>query len=234
MPRDVVTTSGIEGKLRGQADRFRKLSWPILAVSLIVTAGLVADLSLRNTPTFHTDLSDFAPESDSADAHERISKHFSNETRPMFVHVTRDDGGNVLDIDTLHEMDEHLAFVKGEEISQQNFVQSWITAPSLLQTALDEEAGGIELSEVTSWQQMIELVIDINETDCPGDVSKQREVAQFVLDGMLNVDFDGTEICLYIQSDGEQGSAAMVSSSTLWILEIDPNLSSEDRKVKAP
>ena len=118
-------------------------------------------------------------------------------------------------------MDEHLTFVKGEEISQQNFVQSWITAPSLLQTALDEEAGGIELSQVTSWQQMIELVIDINETDCPGDVSKQREVAQFVLDGMLNVDFDGTEICLYIQSAGAQGSAAMVSSSTLWILELD-------------
>lgn len=232
MPRDVVTTSGIEGKLRGQADRFRKLSWPILAVSLIVTAGLVADLSLRNTPTFHTDLSDFAPESDSADAHERISKHFSNETRPMFVHVTRDDGGNVLDIDSLHQMNEHLAFVKGEEISQQNFVQSWITAPSLLQTALDEEANGVKLSDVTSWQQMIELVIDINETDCPGDVSKQREVAQFVLDGMLNVDFDGTEICLYIQSDGDEGSATMVSSSTLWILEIDPNLSSEDRKVK--
>ncbi len=63
---------------------------------------------------------------------------------------------------------------------------------------------------------------------CP----KQRDVAQFILDGMLNEDFDGTEICLWIETDGAEGSATVTASSTLWILEIDPSLSTEERKVK--
>ena len=98
----------IEDALRGQSARFRKFSWPILILSVALTAGLVVDLAFVDTPTFHTDLSDFAPDSESADAHERISEHFSNETRPMFVHVTRDDGGNVLDMPSLNLMDSHL------------------------------------------------------------------------------------------------------------------------------
>lgn len=222
----------IEDALRGQSARFRKFSWPILILSVALTAGLVVDLAFVDTPTFHTDLSDFAPDSESADAHERISEHFSNETRPMFVHVTRDDGGNVLDMASLNLMDSHLDKVMNESELLQGVVVNWITAPSILQLALDEEANGTSLSDVESWEEMLNLVIDVNESDCPGDVSKQQEVAQFVLDGMLNKDFEGTEICLWIDSDKEKGSANVSASSTLWILEIDPNLSSEERKIK--
>ena len=222
----------IEDALRGQSARFRKFSWPILILSVALTAGLVVDLAFVDTPTFHTDLSDFAPDSESADAHERISEHFSNETRPMFVHVTRDDGGNVLDMPSLNLMDSHLDKVMNKSELLQGVVVNWITAPSILQLALDEEANETSLSDVESWEEMLNLVIDVNESDCPGDVSKQQEVAQFVLDGMLNKDFDGTEICLWIESDKEEGSANVSASSTLWILEIDPNLSSEERKIK--
>ena len=222
----------IEDRLRNQSDNFRKMSWPILIVSVVLTIGLAADLAFVDTPTFHTDLSDFAPDSDSSEAHERISEHFTNETRVMFVHVTRDDGGNVLDMDSLELMDSHLDLVQNESQMMQNVVQDWITAPSILQIALDEEANGTELSDVESWEEMMNLVIDINESDCPGDVSKQREVAQFILDGMLNSDFDGSEICLWIESDGAQGNAIVSASSTLWILEIDPSLSNQERKSK--
>lgn len=218
--------------MRGQSDRFRKFSWPILIISAAMTIGLVADLAFVDTPSFHTDLSDFAPDSESADAHERISEHFSNETRPLFVHVTRDDGGNVLDMDSLNLMNTHLSIIENESKSMQDVVVNWITAPSILQLALDEEANGTELSMVNSWEEMLNLVIDVNESDCPGDVSKQREVAQFILDGMLNNDFDGTEICLWIETNGEEGSPVVSASSTLWILEIDPDLSNSERKVK--
>jgi len=227
-----VRSVPIEDRLRNQSDNFRKMSWPILIVSVILTIGLAADLAFVDTPTFHTDLSDFAPDSDSSEAHERISEHFTNETRVMFVHVTRDDGGNVLDMDSLELMDSHLDLVQNESQMMQNVVQDWITAPSILQIALDEEANGTELSDVESWEEMMNLVIDINESDCPGDVSKQREVAQFILDGMLNSDFDGSEICLWIESDGAQGNAIVSASSTLWILEIDPSLSNQERKSK--
>ena len=132
-------SESIEDRFRSQSENFRKLSWPILIFSIAVTVGLAADLAFVNTPSFHTDLSDFAPESESADAHERISKHFTNETRPMFIHVTRDDGGNVLDLASIVEMDEDLAKVKNKSNAMQDFVVDYITAPSLIQIALDEE-----------------------------------------------------------------------------------------------
>jgi len=227
-----VSSLAIEQALRSQSARFRKFSWPILILSAALTAGLVVDLAFVDTPSFHTDLSEFAPDSESADAHDRINEHFSNETRPMFVHVTRDDGGNVLDMQSLNLMDSHLDLVKEESELMQGVVENWITAPSILQLALDEEANGTNLSEVESWEEMLNLVIDVNESDCPGDVSKQREVAQFILDGMLHKDFDGSEICLWIETNSEEGSATVSASSTLWILEIDPDLSSDERKVK--
>ena len=225
-------SESIEDRFRSQSENFRKLSWPILIFSIAVTVGLAADLAFFNTPSFHTDLSDFAPESESADAHERISKHFTNETRPMFIHVTRDDGGNVLDLASIVEMDDDLAKVKNKSKAMQDFVVDYITAPSLIQIALDEEANGTVLSDVESWEEMIDLLIDVNETDCPGDVSKQREVAQFILDGMLNKNFDGTDICLWIQSNGESGSPVLSADSTLWILQVDPEISNEERKSK--
>ena len=227
-----VSSSAVEDALRGQSDRFRKFSWPILILSAVLTMGLVADLAFVDTPVFHTDLADFAPDSESADAHERISEHFSNETRPMFVHVTRDDGGNVLDMASLNLMDSHLDIVQNESEMMQDVVKDWITAPSILQLALDEEADEVQLSEVESWEEMLNLVIDVNESDCPGDISKQREVAQFILDGMLHKDFEGSDICLWIQTNSEEGSATVSASSTLWILEIDPDLPSEERKDK--
>jgi len=227
-----VSSLAIEQALRSQSARFRKFSWPILILSAALTAGLVVDLAFVDTPSFHTDLSEFAPDSESADAHDRINEHFSNETRPMFVHVTRDDGGNVLDMLSLNLMDSHLDLVKEESELMQGVVENWITAPSILQLALDEEANGTNLSDVDSWEEMLNLVIDVNESDCPGDVSKQREVAQFILDGMLHKDFDGSEICLWIETNSEEGSATVSASSTLWILEIDPDLSSDERKVK--
>ncbi len=227
-----MSSLAIEQALRSQSARFRKFSWPILILSAALTAGLVVDLAFVDTPSFHTDLSEFAPDSESADAHDRINEHFSNETRPMFVHVTRDDGGNVLDMQSLNLMDSHLDLVKEESELMQGVVENWITAPSILQLALDEEANGTNLSEVESWEEMLNLVIDVNESDCPGDVSKQREVAQFILDGMLHKDFDGSEICLWIETNSEEGSATVSASSTLWILEIDPDLSSDERKVK--
>ena len=228
-----MSAPNIEERLRGQSATFRKYSWPILILSLVLTTGLVVDLAFIDTPSFHTDLADFAPESDSADAHERINEHFSDETRPLFVHVTRDDGGNVLDIESLILMNSHLSAVENESASMGDLVENWITAPSILQIALDEEANGTELEDIGSWEEMLNLVIDVNESDCPGDVSKQREVAQFILDGMLNKDFDGSEICLWIETNGASGSAIVSASSTLWILEIDPSLSTEERKINA-
>ena len=219
--------------MRSYAPIFKKSAWPILILSSLLTIGLVADLTVMNTPSFHTDLADFAPDSESSDAHDRISEHFGNETRPMFVHVTRDDGGNVLDIESLKTMNEDLKILQEGSTELDGIVVHWITAPSILQLALDETADGIDLSTIDSWEEMLNQTMDIEDTDCPGNSGdKEQEVGEFILEGMLHKDFKGDEMCLWIQSNGEQGSPEVNASSTLWILETDPNLSGDERKSK--
>ena len=95
-------TSDLESALRSQAPRFKKISWAVLILSVIFTAGLIVDLAVINTPSVHTDLADFSPDSESAEAHERISAHYTNETRPRYVHVTTDNGANVLQMSKIH------------------------------------------------------------------------------------------------------------------------------------
>ena len=129
-------------------------------------------------------------------------------------------------------MDKHLSEVENLSDKLDSAVLNFITAPSILQLALDEEANKTELSDVESWEEMLNLVLDLNETDCPGDISKQKEVAEFILDGMLNKDFDGDDICLWISTNGDEGSPIVSATSTLWILEIDPSLSNDERKTK--
>ena len=74
---------------------FKRLSVPILIVSGLLTVALSAHL-LTSPPEFRTDLNDFAPQSESNKAHEEIHAFFPDESRPMFVHVTDDNGGNIL------------------------------------------------------------------------------------------------------------------------------------------
>ncbi|MEL0100412.1 MAG: hypothetical protein VW862_01760, partial [Euryarchaeota archaeon] len=145
--------------MRGQSGNFKKYSWPILILSVLFTTAMVVDLAFVNTPTFHTDLADFAPDSESADAHDRISQHFSNETRPMFVHVTADDGSNILDLSDVVLMNNHLEQVKSLSSDLDDAVLNYVTAPSILQLALDEEANGTNIEDVESWEEMLNLVI---------------------------------------------------------------------------
>ena len=93
-------------------------------------------------PTFETDLNDFAPESDSTEVHDEIHEFFPDEIRPMFIHVTADDGSNVLSLESLQAMDSDLEHFKNESVKRQNLVHVWTTAPGILQLSLDEEGNG--------------------------------------------------------------------------------------------
>ena len=73
-------------------------------------------------PTFQTDLNDFAPESEASLAHDRVHEHFPDEMRPLFVHVTMDDGSNVLTIDALQAMNTDLEVFQNESTKRQNMV----------------------------------------------------------------------------------------------------------------
>ncbi|MDP6224614.1 MAG: hypothetical protein QGF34_06105, partial [Candidatus Poseidoniaceae archaeon] len=128
------------------AGLFQRLAIPILVVCGLLAVGLGAHL-ITSPPEFRTDLNDFAPESESNKAHEDIHAYFPDESRPMFVHVTRDNGGNVLSMDSLMEMDADLAVLKADERVDLTAVVSWTTSPGMIQIALDEQSPGTILAD---------------------------------------------------------------------------------------
>ena len=146
------------------AGLFKRLSVPILIVSGLLTVALSAHL-LTSPPEFRTDLNDFAPESESNKAHEEIHAFFPDESRPMFVHVTRDNGGNILSMDSLMEMDADLAALKSDERVQLTAVVSWTTSPGIVQIALDEQSPGTNISDYQDWPSLVDAIVE-DDTTC--------------------------------------------------------------------
>lgn len=215
--------------LDNAAKRFDKASWPIIGVSAILTALLLLQL-VPELPTFHTDLSEFAPENEASEATDSMEDLFPAESRPVFIHVERDDGGNVLELETLQLMHLHLQEIRNFSEMNQNLIATEITAPSIVETALEEEGDGTIISELQSWTQLLDLVIE-EEVNCLSDRDGQVDsLASFARDSLLNKDLQYSKICDYL--DGGDGDGIPSATSTLWVLEIDPSLEIKPRQVK--
>lgn len=207
---------------------FKKMSPIILVVAFLFTATLGFQL-VSSPPTFNTDLSDFAPDSESSDAHQRIHEFFPNETRPMFVHVVADDGSNILSIENLQAMDLHLAEMENESEKRQDAVKVWTTAPGIVQLSLDEEGDGASLQSMQSWGQIIDLIFE-EDTKCTLTSDDQLlAAARYASSALLHSDLNIDSSCAYLKNG--TGDGAPVASSTLWVLEIDPNMDAEERKL---
>jgi hypothetical protein len=160
---ETMDTAGLEERLAKLAPSFQRASPLIVGVFTVVTILLASNLYL-SPPTFQTDLNEFSPETEASLAHDRIHEHFPTEMRPLFVHVTADDGSNVLALEALKTMSDDLAHFQNESEKRQAFVTVWTTAPGILQLALDEEADGRSLASLNDWPEVLSLVFDDNET----------------------------------------------------------------------
>ena len=125
----------LEERLAKAAPAFERSAPLIVGLFTVITLLLAGNLYL-SPPTFQTDLNDFSPETEASEAHDRIHAHFPNEIRPLFVHVTMDDGSNVLSLDALKSMDEDLTHYQEESDKRESLVQVWTTAPGILQRLL--------------------------------------------------------------------------------------------------
>ena len=108
-----MDTTALEERMAGWSSTFQRMAPAFLVIVTLMTVALGVHLVV-SPPTFNTDLADFAPESDSRDAHDEIHQFFPNEARPLFVHVSADDGSNILSIENLHVMDSHLSHFENE------------------------------------------------------------------------------------------------------------------------
>ena len=91
----------LEERLAGLAPTFERRAPVLVGLFSVLTLLLAANLYV-SPPTFQTDLNDFSPETEASEAHDRIHAHFPDEIRPLFVHVTTDDGSNVLTLSLIH------------------------------------------------------------------------------------------------------------------------------------
>lgn len=223
-----MDTSALEAKMAKGAGVFQRSALVILIVSGIITVGLMGHLA-TSPPDFNTDLADFAPDSEANDAHERIHQHFPNETRPLFVEVKSDDGSNILSIDNIRLMDAHLSIIKNASANRSDMISVWTTAPGIVQLSLDEEANGTLLSDVDSWEEMLDLIFEANTTCTMTSDDQLLSAATYASSALLNKDLSIDSTCSYLKTGN--GSAAPSASTTLWVLEVDPNMDEKTRKV---
>ena len=223
-----MDTSALEAKMAKGAGVFRRSALVILVVSGIITVGLMAHLA-NSPPDFNTDLADFAPDSEANDAHERIHQHFPNETRPLFVEVKSDDGSNILSIDNIRLMDAHLSIIKNASENRSDMISVWTTAPGIVQLSLDEKANGTLLGDVDSWEEMLDLIFEANTTCTMTSDDQLLSAATYASSALLNKDLSIDSTCSYLKTGN--GSAAPSATTTLWVLEVDPNMDEKTRKV---
>ena len=223
-----MDTTALEERMAGWSSAFQRMAPAFLVIVTLMTVALGAHLVV-SPPTFNTDLADFAPESDSRDAHDEIHQFFPNEARPLFVHVSADDGSNILSIENLHIMDSHLLHIENESSKRQDAVAVWTTAPGIVQLALDEEANGTSLDTIQSWSEILDLLFE-EDTVCSLTADDQLlSAARYASSALLHTDLNVDASCEYL-NDGT-GNAAPTATSTLWVLEIDPDLEEEERKI---
>lgn len=222
-----MDTTNLEESMAGFSKTFRKFSLAIVVVTMLITGALLVNL-VYNPPTFNTDLDAFTPDSEASKAHDRIHQNFPNESRPMFVNVESDNEGNVLTIENIKLMLQHYQELLNLSSSNGDSVVVWTTTPSILQTALDEEANQTQLSTIQSWNELVDLIID-DDIECRLTSDDQfLSAATYASSALLNKDLDINPTCDYLSTG--IGDSTPTASSTLWVLEIDPELSEEDRK----
>jgi predicted RND superfamily exporter protein len=207
------------------APGFGKAAVPILAVAVLLTLVLAGAL-VTDPPEFNTDLDLFAPQSDAIDAHDRIHEHFPSERRPMFVHVVADDGSNVLSLDHLKAMKEDQDSLVAS--ASASHVVAWATAVTALDVALEEQTNGTTLADVDDWATLLDLVLEEGTTCSLNQEDALLAAATFASSAMLHSDLDIGPVCAWL-SDGA-GVPVPTTSSTLWVLDINPDLPISERE----
>ena len=157
----------------------------------------------------------------------------------MFIHVTTDDGTNVLSMENLHLQQLALEQVMNRSQSSNDYIESVMAAPQIIQTAIDESnhSGDTLLSNYDSWSSLLDAILD-EGTECTDALGDERALAAgaFIKDGLVNRDLDYSTTCDYLTAKASDpnatGNAAPTASSTLWVLMIDPELDDTARQVQ--
>ena len=219
---------------------FEKSSPTIVVVSVLFTAAMMQ--VLMDFPGFTTEISSFAPESDSDSAEDTINEEMGASPHLLYIDVRpyseSADGGNacddvscnVLELEALQQLDVDLQRVEDYSTDYGGFIVSHLNAAGILQTALNERDNQArDLSEFSDWTELLSAVSDGEEcSDAIGN-GQAIALASFAASTMLHTDLDYDPVCEWL--DTGEGNPTPVASSTMWVIEISGDLSNEERRV---
>ena len=214
------------------AIRLEKAALPILALGLLLTGFLAA--ALVPPPNFDTDLAAFAPETEADLARARFSEMMEEPGVRLYVQVraVETTGGNVLAWGSIQQQSDDLAELIEFSNSSSGFIISEVTAPGILQAALDgADDGGKTLSGISDWRSYLEATAG-NDTDCSPDGADDSMLtaAAITRAALLHRDFDYRPVCDWLSGDRSQPPVP-TASSTLWIIEVRNDMADTDRIV---
>ena len=218
---------------------FEKSSMAIVVVSVLFTAVMLQVLT--DFPGFTTEISSFAPESDSDSAEDRINEEMGASPHLLYIDVRpyseSADGGNacddsqcnVLELGALQQLAVDLD--RDEEYARNNdgFIISHLNVAGVIQTALDErDEQSRNLSEFSNWTELLDAVS--NGEECSDAIGNDQAIASasFAASTMLHTNFDYDSVCEWL--DTGEGNPTPIASSTLWVIEISGDISNEDRR----
>ena len=217
---------GGESREERFAEAFGKLAPAILIISLLLT--VITASVLVPLPEFTTDLSAFAPENEAKSAEERMNLVMEDTPNRIYVHVTpNEEGANVLEIGALQQLHNDLVSID-EKFG--NGIISHINIASILQNILEERDNQSRtIQDFNEWDNLLLAIINDDE-ECTDAIGNDQAIASatFAKDALLHTDFDYIHICDWIVT--KEGSSTPISSSTMWVIEIDGSLDSKERQ----
>ncbi len=217
---------GGESREERFAEAFGKLAPAILIISLLLT--VVTASVLVPLPEFTTDLSAFAPENEAKLAEERMNLVMEDTPNRIYVHVTpNEEGANVLEIGALQQLYNDLESID-EELG--DGIISHINIASILQNILEERDNESRtIQDFNEWDNLLLAIINDDE-ECTDAIGNDQAIASatFAKDALLNLDFDYIHVCDWIVT--KEGASTPISSSTMWVIEIDGSLDSKERQ----
>ncbi|DAC23995.1 MAG TPA: hypothetical protein D7H94_02490, partial [Candidatus Poseidoniales archaeon] len=144
------------------ANLLERATLPILIITILMTAGFA--IGFIDPPSFNTDLTTFVPEDENDVIIETVDAQLTETGLPFYTHITRDDGGNVLSWDSILIQENALYELENQSSMQSNLIISNISAPGILQLALDESDASGTLSDYDSWGSFLNETVDESTT----------------------------------------------------------------------
>ena len=226
--------SGSEAVTIRISESLERLSAPILFVSLFLTIFL--SYTLTPLPAFTTDLESFAPETDADGGKMRIETALGASPNLIYINVEANASGNevpnILEMGALHQLAEDHARVGDYSLDHGGVIISQINAAGILQRFLEERNHTEKLADFKDWDQMLSAVLENEECgDAVGSDERNIATAAFASSAMLHRDLDYEPVCNWLESG--EGNPTPRASSTLWLVELDGNLSNQEKQTHA-